>query len=273
MKKIGTINYSLGMGCIGLLHFFYPGFRPVFIPGWPSWLPGLQPLAYVAGLALIVACAFIIAGFKEWTTSLILGSVLLVLFVFVQVPNQVIHNPGQLAAWTIPLKALAQAGGAFVIAHSVSTGEEETRTDRNRFIKQLARLIPFGRIFFAVPMIVFGIDHFLYTDGVSGLIPGWIPAPVFWTYFTGVALIASGVSIIFEVQVKLLATLLGIMIFIWFVVLHVPKAIEAPDVNNGNAVTSAFQALAFSGIAFVLASKYSKNLAATPDKQLSQRKQ
>jgi uncharacterized membrane protein len=257
MTKIGRINYAIGMATIGLLHFFYPGFRAVLIPGWPEWLPGLQPLAYLTGLALMVAGAFIIADFKGKETSVILGGLLLTLFVFVQVPNQLIHNPGQLAAWTIPLKALAQAGGAFVVAHSFSVNKAEPITQANTLTRSLERLIPFGRIFFSIPMVIFGVDHFIYAEGVSGLIPGWMPVPLFWTYFTGVALIAAGISIIFKIQVKLSATLLGIMIFTWFAILHIPRAIDAPEANKDNAVTSTFQALAFSGIAFVLSRQHS----------------
>jgi hypothetical protein len=43
------------------------------------------------------------------------------------------------------------------------------------------------------------------------------------------------------------------MIFLWFVLLHIPRAIADPFTNNGNEVASAFDALAFSGIAFLIA--------------------
>ena len=59
-------------------------------------------------------------------------------------------------------------------------------------------LLILGRIFFSIMLIVFGIDHFLYTEGVAKLVPGWIPGPVFWTYFGAVALIGSGVCITAE---------------------------------------------------------------------------
>ena len=102
-------------------------------------------------------------------------------------------------------------------------------------------------------MIVFGIDHFLYTEFVATLVPRWIPAPVFWTYFAAVALIGSGVAIILKIKIRLIGILLGIMLFIWFVILHIPRAVADPYVDKGNEVTSVFEALAFSGIAFVIA--------------------
>jgi uncharacterized membrane protein YphA (DoxX/SURF4 family) len=102
-------------------------------------------------------------------------------------------------------------------------------------------------------MILFGIDHFLYADFVSKLVPMWIPGQLFWTYFAGVALIGSGIGIILKIKLKLVATLLGVMIFLWLIMLHIPRAIADPYGDKGNEVTSVFEALGFSGIAFVIA--------------------
>ncbi|MDQ6903058.1 MAG: hypothetical protein M3139_08615, partial [Bacteroidota bacterium] len=81
----------------------------------------------------------------------------------------------------------------------------------------------------------------------------WIPGHVFWTYFAGVALAGAGVCIALKFKLKLIGLLLGIMLFIWFVILHIPRAIADPYVDKGNEVTSVFEAFAFSGIAFVIA--------------------
>jgi hypothetical protein len=43
------------------------------------------------------------------------------------------------------------------------------------------------------------------------------------------------------------------MIFLWVVLLHVPRALQAPDAASvKNEWIAVFEALAFSGIAFVL---------------------
>ena len=63
-----------------------------------------------------------------------------------------------------------------------------------------------------------------------------------------VALIGSGVSLITKIKISLVSLLMGIMIFIWLLVLHIPRAIAMPDLDNGNELTSVFQALAFSGV-------------------------
>ncbi len=111
-----------------------------------------------------------------------------------------------------------------------------------------------GRIFFGIMMFVFGIDHFLYYQFVETLVPRWIPWPLFWTYFAGIALIGSGISFIFKIKVKLIGILTAIMLFAWFLILHIPRAVLMPsEADNGNEITSVFQAFAFSGIALLIA--------------------
>ena len=130
---------------------------------------------------------------------------------------------------------------------------EESHT--SGLIKILERLIPLGKYFLATTMIVFGIMHFVYADFVSRLVPDWIPGHLFWTWFTGAALFLSGVSIMINIQRRTAALLLGSMILAWFILLHIPRAIADPHSGNGNEWTSVFEALAFSGIAFLIAGK------------------
>jgi len=91
---------------------------------------------------------------------------------------------------------------------------------------------------------------------VKSLVPSWIPGDLFWTYFAAVALIGAGVAIIFRIKVKLVATLLGIMVFIWFLILHIPRAAVAQASDMGNELSSVFESLGVSGIAFVIADGY-----------------
>ena len=55
------------------------------------------------------------------------------------------------------------------------------------------------------------------------------------------------------VKPGLVATLLGTMIFTWFIILHIPRVIASPVAYMGSEVTSALIALAYGGIAFVIA--------------------
>ena len=158
-----------------------------------------------------------------------------------------------LGDWENAEKELALSGGAFAIA-GCSPGE-----DKNTLTRFLATLIPFGTVFFAVTMISFGIDHFLYAKEAAEYVPSWMPNHMFWIYFAGILLVGSGIAIILKIRVRLIAALLGTMIFIWFIILHIPYVIASHFADTGGEVTSAFLALAYSGIAFVIAGAPKKN--------------
>jgi uncharacterized membrane protein len=120
----------------------------------------------------------------------------------------------------------------------------------------LDKLMPFGRLFFAIPLAVFAAEHFTATRFIALLIPGWIPAHVFFVYLVGVALIAAALSIIFKKNAQLAATLLGIMIFLFVVLIHIPRVVANPRDRIAWAV--ALRDLSFSGAAFALAGAQSK---------------
>ena len=69
----------------------------------------------------------------------------------------------------------------------------------------------------------------------------------------GIGLMGSGIAIILKIRPEFIATILGGMIFIWFIILHIPRVISSPVTDLEGEITSAFLALAYSGIAFVIA--------------------
>ena len=252
----GRVIFALGIAGLGLQHFFFPGIRPVFVPPFFEGLANATPLVYLSGIGLIAAGGFILVNFKAKSTLLILSVVFLLLFLMLHIPSNLIQDLISPGAWTNALKVLAFSGGALIIAGSYEDDEVNQPSALNG---TLGKLIPAGRFFFGIMLIVFGIDHFLYAQFVATLIPDWIGGNMFWTYFAAVALIGSGVSLITKIKISLISTLIGIMIFIWFLILHIPRAVATPELDNGNEITSVFQALAFSGVGFVLASIYRRS--------------
>jgi hypothetical protein len=201
---------------------------------------------------LIIAGISITMNIKTGFFAYTLGFIFLFLFIFCQVPYEFFispYSPIHLGLWINPLKESAYAGGAFVIAGQSA----DNISQRLKLIEWGRRFVPIGPFLFAFTMMSFGLSHFYYTGTVADLVPGWIPAHLFWTYFAAIALIGSGIAIILRFRVFLVSNLLGLMIFLWFIILHVPRALATPLANNGNEVTSAFSALAFSGIALVIA--------------------
>lgn len=261
MKKIiraGGIFYAIGLVGIAIQQFIYQAFRPVILPTWPFHTPANGFWAIFIGLFFILAAIAIILDWQAERASLLLGGLLLIFFLVAQVPFEILYNPynGHLGTWTDPIKELALSGGALIIAGSFRR-ENENPGSVSKLMQLLRRVVPAGRIFFSVMLILFGIDHFLYTDFVSKLVPSWMPGPLFWTYFAGIALAGGGLSMLSGIAIRPVSLLTALMIFIWLLVLHIPRAVSDPYSGTGNEITSVFEALAFSGIALVIAEMYS----------------
>jgi uncharacterized membrane protein YphA (DoxX/SURF4 family) len=244
LKSIGKIFYGLGIAGIGSLQFIYAGFRPVLLPIPAADTQNLTFFVYLMGAILVFAGVYIVFRQNVKTISFFLGLFLLLFLIIGHLPNRLANNPGSLGAWTDALKLFALAGGAFII----STVYQDKKNNGMKIIEKIG---PYGKYFFAVMLIIFGIDHFLYVDFVKTLVPDWIPGALFWTYFAGVALIASGLAIFLNFKPMAISFLLATMLFIWLIVLHIPRAIAAPITDNGNEWTSVFECLAFSGISIL----------------------
>jgi uncharacterized membrane protein len=115
----------------------------------------------------------------------------------------------------------------------------------------LDKLLVLGPIFVAASLALFGAEHLAGAQFVMQAVPPWMPGPLFWTYFVGVALIAAATSIIAGNQVRLSATLLSLMIFLFVVLIHVPNVVKNPGDRILWAV--ALRDLAFAGGAWALA--------------------
>src|SRR5580765_2135417 len=61
--------------------------------------------------------------------------------------------------------------------------------------KGLDKLGALANVCFAAPLAVFGAEHFGDARSIMQAVPKYMPAPLFWTYFVGVALIAASLSI------------------------------------------------------------------------------
>jgi uncharacterized membrane protein YphA (DoxX/SURF4 family) len=108
-----------------------------------------------------------------------------------------------------------------------------------------------GRIFVAISLVVFGVQHFLYGGFVATLVPAFMPGRLFWAYFVGVAFFAAAAGILYHLLARAAATMLGVMFFLFVLLLHMPRIIG--NSSNGNEWTSGFVALAMCGGAWILA--------------------
>jgi uncharacterized membrane protein len=112
----------------------------------------------------------------------------------------------------------------------------------------LNKLVALGPLFIAIPMAIFGTEHFTAATILAGMVPGWIPGHMFWALFVGTCLIAAALSIAARRYAWLAAALLGFMVCLFVLLIHIPNI--ASDPHSRILWVVALRDLAFAGGAF-----------------------
>lgn len=248
--SMGRLFFAIGLIAWGIQHLLSGDFVTRVVPSWPAWMPVRTFWAYLVGAGLIAAGVAIILHIEARAAALTFGVFAFLSFVLLHLP---LAAKGALwgGSWTMAGKALVMCGGAMCVAVSL---DDPVRDGPSRLLASpvvRARLVIFGRICLGAFMILGGIQHFLFVPFVASLVPAWIPGAVFWTYFAAVALIAGGVGIIVPQLTQPASLLSGAMILSWVFLVHLPRALRDP--HNAGEVAAVFEALAFSGVAFLIA--------------------
>ena len=113
------------------------------------------------------------------------------------------------------------------------------------------RILVLGPVFEAVALAIFAAEHFLAARDLMGIVPRWLPGPLFWTYFVGVALLAAAVSFIAWRYVRWSAALLALLFMIIVVTVDLP--ILPQHIHERLFWTLTVRETCFAGGAMVLA--------------------
>jgi uncharacterized membrane protein len=97
----------------------------------------------------------------------------------------------------------------------------------------LDKWIALGPVFVAAPLAVFAAEHFLDARDIMQLVPKFMPARLAVTYFVGCALLAAATSFATMKVVRLSGTLLGVMFFLFVLMMDLPGAIADPGNRLG----------------------------------------
>jgi uncharacterized membrane protein YphA (DoxX/SURF4 family) len=242
---IGRIFFGAGIAGLGLMHFFFPGIRPIILPELSDIPAAFSFVGYLTGVLLTASGLLIAMGWKFHLVSLVMGVVFLGLFVFG-------HLPWFLTAgafnqyWVDTNKMIALSGG-FLVVSTVGSP-----TYQNRIMQWLARLAPLGKYLFAIMLYNFAVNHYSNFQGISKIVPKYIPFPQFWTYLGGVTLMGSAISIFSGFKIRTIMLLLSLNLFIWLLMLHLYFTILYPEWKEGENFVGLLSCLCFCGTALVV---------------------
>jgi len=201
VTSVGRAFFAVTLIGIGILGLIRGDFTAVWDPV-PKDLPARGLLIYLCAF-ISIACG---SGLLWRRTASIAARVLLVYsllwLLLLRVPGLVFAFA--IDSWWSACKTAVMTAAAWAIYVSFVADSDKQRLGFATGDKGLR----IARILYGVALIPFGIAHFLYLEQTAVLVPGWLPSPVFWAYFTGIAYIVAGVAIVIGV-VAWLATLLS----------------------------------------------------------------
>jgi len=114
-----------------------------------------------------------------------------------------------------------------------------------------------GRILFAVPFALFGINHFLMMDYYVGMLTSFIPLGAYTIILTGIMLIAASISILSKKYVKISTLLLAALLFIFIVTIHIPNLFH--EANRTATLIALLKDISLMGGSLMIAGIYSEN--------------
>jgi uncharacterized membrane protein len=248
MISIGRTFFGLALLALGAEHFVFREFVTARAPAWPAGVPGALWWVYGTGVLVMLVGLAILA--RRWGRQAALAlSTLVFAWAVVRHVPVVVADSLLAGSWTSAGKSLVFFGGSLAIAATFPPLPSATPGGWRRFANAVDPFVGIARYCLGSFLILCGLQHFKFLAFVATLIPAWFPGnPILWSQFAGIALLVFGVGLLFARTAPLAALLTGLMIFSWFWIVHLPRV--RMSVSDGIAL---FEALAFSGLAFVIA--------------------
>lgn len=244
---LGCVFFAVPLAMFAPEHFRGPQFVKDSVPSWMlvRWF-----WPYFVGCALVVAATSLTLRKCVRLSSTLLAVMFSLFVCLIYIPSA-LENPTQRFAWSLLLRDLSFAAGAWSLAGLYSRASSP---------QQSKWMILFGRIAIAIAAIFFGVQHFLHPEFSPGVplpktTPSWVPFPGLWAYLAGAILLAAGIALALNKKPRAAATLIGALMTALTVFLYLPILLlsrgESEVIVGLNYVADT---LLYAGAALLLAS-------------------
>ena len=232
--SVGHGVFAVTLAAIGVLSLVKPEYAAVW-NGIPKALPGRELLPYVSGVvALCCGLGLLLPRSATVAARVLLAYLLVWMLIFKG--RYIVLAPLQEGVYQSTGENAVVVAGAWVL-YAWLAGAWDRRCLSFATGDQGLRI---ARALYGLAMLAFGLSHFFYLQLTAPLIPAWIPAHVFWAYFTGTAYLAAGLAILTGVWARLAALLstlqmAGFLLLVW---LPIMLAGKMTDFNWGEVTVN-----------------------------------
>ncbi len=252
--RIASLSHSFFAAtliALGILGLVQGDFAPTW-QGIPKGLPAREALAYLCAV-IPLACGIGLFWRRAAATAACVLLVYLVLKLLLLRLPDVFPAPTVLGSWYGCAETLVIVAAAWVLFAWFAT-------DRDRrwfgFVNGDNGLRS-ARALFGLPLIFFGASHFVYVNLTTPLVPGWLPAHLFWAYFFGCTYIAAGVAVLIGVYARLAASFAAVQMGLFTLLVWVPRIAAGQTSSITGATWSEFVvSWTLTAAAWVIADSY-----------------
>ncbi|MGH8272131.1 MAG: DoxX family membrane protein [Gammaproteobacteria bacterium] len=219
IASVGHAVFAATLIALGMLGLIQGDFAPIW-HAVPKGVPAREVLVYLCAVVSL-ACGI---GLVWKRTAAIAARVLLVYLVLwlllLRLPD-IFPAPAVLGSWYGFVETAVIVAGAWVLYAWFATDR-----DKRWFGFATGDTgVRIARALFGLAVIFFGVSHFVYVNLTTPLVPGWLPAPLFWAYFFGCTYIAAGVAVLIGVYARLAAALAALQMGIFTLLVWVPMVV------------------------------------------------
>jgi putative oxidoreductase len=93
----------------------------------------------------------------------------------------------------------------------------------------MKNLTNIGRILFALPFALLGLNHFFMVDYYLGMLTSFVPGGAYTIIFVGIVLLAASISIMLKKYVQLSCYILAVLLLLFILTIHLPNMFNPVD--------------------------------------------